>query len=141
MLVHHTAKPPSSAKANGYSPQRRNAAWPQPKFVLVLVVVLVLEARWHQLDRVCLSASFRLLCRPPVLRRCASCDISSSGDGWGEDFGGAQSSRSRRARFQAVQRLLSGSVSTEAHRSLRPPDVSSFCALLSFSRLCPPSKD
>jgi len=23
MLVHHTAKPPSSAKANGYSPHRR----------------------------------------------------------------------------------------------------------------------
>ena len=39
-----------------------------------IVLVLVLEARWHQLDRVCAPASFRLLCRPPVLRRCASCD-------------------------------------------------------------------
>jgi hypothetical protein len=47
----------------------------------VLVVVLVLEAPWHQLDRVCASASFRLLCRPPVLRRCAWCDISSPGNG------------------------------------------------------------
>ena len=51
------------------------------QIVLVLVVVLVLEAPWHQLDRVCASASFRLLCRPPVLRRCASCDISSARDG------------------------------------------------------------
>ena len=48
---------------------------------------------------------------------------------------------SRRASFQAVQRWLSASGSTEARRSLRPPDVSSFCELLSFSRLCPPSKD
>jgi hypothetical protein len=43
--------------------------------------VLVLEARWHQLDRVGVSASFSLLCRPQVLRRCASCDISSARDG------------------------------------------------------------
>ena len=48
---------------------------------------------------------------------------------------------SRRASFQAVQRWLSASGSTEARRSLRPPDVSSFCELQSFSRLCPPSKD
>jgi hypothetical protein len=38
--------------------------------VLVLVVLLVLEARWHQLDRVCVSASFRLLSAAGLAEMC-----------------------------------------------------------------------